>query len=212
MLRRPAGRVCVSGRPASARREGKFQACIQGFAGRIIRSRPRDELDDLAGRNLHGSARARVAAYAFGTLLYVERAQSGQRQPLAFAQGLHRHTDHGVDGFAGLDLRMFASRAMASTNCALFMASLRERMISGPNLLTKICKFRKRRKLSPEFEFRVCGGGIKTGWRFGRMENRCYFCLRKVGGVVDRGGLETVEPQGSGGSNPSLSAKVRRRK
>ena len=40
-----------------------------------------------------------------GRLLYVERTQSGQRQPFAFAQGLHRHTDHGVDGFAGLDLR-----------------------------------------------------------------------------------------------------------
>ena len=25
---------------------------------------------------------------------------------------------------------------------------------------------------------------------FGRMENPCYFCLRKDGGAVDRGGLE----------------------
>ena len=63
------------------------------------------ELDDLAGRNLHGGTRARVAAYALGTLLHAERTQPGQGQPFAFAQGLHRYTDHGVDGPAGRDLR-----------------------------------------------------------------------------------------------------------
>ena len=63
------------------------------------------ELDDLAGRNLHGGARARIAAYALGPLLHAEGAETGQGQPFAFAQRLYRYTDYGIDGLAGLHLR-----------------------------------------------------------------------------------------------------------
>lgn len=52
----------------------------------------------------------------------------------------------------------------------------------------------------------------KRGRRFGGMENPCYFCL--TGRMAEwsiAAVLKTVEPQGSGGSNPSLSAKKKKR-
>lgn len=59
-----------------------------------------------------------------------------------------------------------------------------------------------------------CGDGTartKSGGRFGQMENPCYFCPSK-GRMAEwsiAAVLKTVELQGSGGSNPSPSARQR---
>ncbi len=84
----------------------KFRACCGVFAdGVLFHLGRRTELDDLAGRNLHGGARAGIAAHAFGFLLHAERTQPRQGQPFALAERLHRDPDHGVDGLAGVYLR-----------------------------------------------------------------------------------------------------------
>ena len=84
----------------------KFRACCGVFAdGVLFHLGRRTELDDLAGRDLHGGARAGIAAHAFGFLLHAERTQPRQGQPFTLAERLHRDPDHGVDGLAGVYLR-----------------------------------------------------------------------------------------------------------
>ena len=84
----------------------KFRACCGVFAyGVLFHLGRRTELDDLAGRDLHGGARAGIAAHAFGFLLHAERTQPRQGQPFALAERLHLDPDQGVDGLAGDYLR-----------------------------------------------------------------------------------------------------------
>lgn len=84
----------------------KFRACYGVFAdGVLFHLGRRTELDDLAGRDLHGGAvrGLRPTRSDFCCTLNVPSPVKVSRS--ALAERLHRDPDHGVDGLAGVYLR-----------------------------------------------------------------------------------------------------------
>ena len=148
------------------------------------------EFDALARRNLDRCARTGIASRAGGLVLHAEGSQTGQGDSFLFAQGLYRDADQSVHGLAGFDFRDIGVEGYRLDKQRFVPGRRRSVWGGSVSAGNKDTKIPEKSEIPSFVSDAVRTFRNKKTAGFGRMENPCYFCLRKDGGAVDRGGLE----------------------
>ena len=164
------------------------------------------EFDALARRNLDRCARTGIASRAaLCCTLKVPRPVRVIRSSSRRACTVTR-----IRASTALRASIFeilASRAIASTSCVLFMAG---DVVCGEarfQPVTKIRKFRRSRKSRLSYRMPYGRSGTKRRRDLAEWKIRATFVSGRMAERSIAAVLKTVEPQGSGGSNPSPSAR-----
>lgn len=165
------------------------------------------EFDALARRNLDRCARTGIASRAGGLVLHAEGSQTGQGDSFLFAQGLYRDADQSVHGLAGFDFRDIGVEGYRLDKLRFVLAG---DVVCGEarfQPVTKIRKFRRSRKSRLSYRMPYGRSGTKRRRDLAEWKIRATFVSGRMAERSIAAVLKTVEPQGSGGSNPSPSAR-----